>query len=109
MERLLLDKPQVALRLVDSLSRRLEETRAKLEEATLKNAMARVCRTILRLSHGSSELSGMTHQELADSTGLYRETVTNILNRLQTQGIVELCKKKISILDRAELQKVAEA
>lgn len=108
MERLLLEKPQVALRLVDSLSRRLGETRAKLEEVTLKNAIARVCRTILRLAQGTSELSGMTHQELADSTGLYRETVTKVLNRLQAQRLLELGIKKIVILDRVGLQKIAE-
>ncbi|MBI4284844.1 MAG: Crp/Fnr family transcriptional regulator [Chloroflexi bacterium] len=108
LERLLLQKPQVALRLVSSLSERLVETRAKLEEATLQNATARVCKAILRLAQGTSELVGVTHQELADSTGLYRETVTNVLNRLQSQGLLTLDKKKIVIRDRAGLQKVAE-
>lgn len=107
-ERLLLQKPQVALRLINSLSQRLEETRAKLEEATLRNATARVGRAILRLSQGASELSGLTHQELADATGLYRETVTNILGHLQEQGFVELGTKKIVILDRNGLQEVVE-
>lgn len=108
MERLLLEKPQVALRLVDSLSRRLEETRTRLEEATFQKAASRTSRAILRLAQGTSELSGLTHQELADATGLYRETVTNVLNRLQSQGLVELGKRKIVILDRAGLQEVAE-
>ncbi len=109
MERLLLEKPQVALRLVDSLSRRLEETRTRLEETTFRNAVARVSRAILRLVQGTSELSGMTHQELADTTGLSRETVTKVLNRLQTQELMELGKKKIVILDRVGLQNIAEA
>lgn len=109
MERLLLEKPRVALRLISSLSRRLEETRAKLEEATLQNATARVCRAILRLASGISELPGLTHQELADSTGLYRETVTKVLNRLQARGLIELGKKKIIIVDRARLEQTAEA
>lgn len=108
MERLLLEKPQVALRLVSSLSRRLEETRAKLEETTFRNATARVCRAILRIAQGTSALPGVTHQELADSTGLYRETVTNVLNRLQSLGLVELGKKNIVILDRAGLEAAAE-
>ncbi len=108
MERLLLQKPQVALRLVESLSRRLEETRAKLEDATFRNAAARVCRALLRLAQGTSELSGLTHQELADSTGLYRETVTNVLNRLQERGLVELGKRKIVILNRVGLEAAAQ-
>ncbi len=108
LEQLLMRKPQVALRLVESLSRRLEETRGKLEEVTFRNATARVCRTLLRLSQGSSELSGLTHQELGDSTGLYRETVTNVLNRLQAQGLVGLGRKKIVILNRAGLEEAAQ-
>ena len=108
MERLLLQKPQVALRLVESLSRRLEETRAKLEDATFRNAAARVCRALLRLAQGTSELSGLTHQELADSTGLYRETVTNVLNRLQERRLVELGKRKIVILNRVGLETTAQ-
>lgn len=107
MERLLLQKPQVALRLLDTLSRRLQETRSKLEETTFQNATTRVCRALLRFTQNTSELE-MTHQELADSTGLYRETVTNALNRLQAQGIVELGKKKIVIIDRMGLERAAE-
>lgn len=108
MERLLLEKPQVALRLVSSLSRRLEETRTKLEEATFRTANAKVCRAILRLAQGRSELPGLTHQELADSTGLYRETVTNVLNRLQAQGLVELGRKIIVIVNAMGLKEAAE-
>lgn len=108
MERLLLEKPPVALRLLDSLSRRLEETRTRLEEATLRNAAARVSRTVLRLAQGASELSGITHQQLADATGLYRETVTNVLNRLQSLGVIELGTKNITIRDLAGLEKVSE-
>lgn len=93
---------------MDSLSRRLEETRIRLEGATFRNAAARISRAILRLARGTSELSGITHQELADGTGLYRETVTNVLNRLQAQGLLELGKKKIVILGRMGLQEIAE-
>ena len=85
----------------------MEETRTRLEESTLRNATARVCQGLLRLAQGTSELSGLTHQELADSVGLYRETVTKVLNRLQTQGLVELGKKKIIILDRVRLEDTA--
>ena len=108
LERLLLQKPQISVRIVQSLSQRLEETQAKLQETALRNATARLSRALLRMARETSELSGLTHQELADSTGLYRETVTNVLNRLQAQGLVKLGKKKIIILDRVGLEKVAE-
>lgn len=108
LEQLLLRKPQVALRLVENLSRRLEETRAKLEDATLRKATARICRALGRLDQGTSAPLGLTHQELADSTGLFRETVTNVLNRLQAQGLIELGKKKITIIDRGGLEEAAQ-
>ena len=108
LERLLQRRPKVAVRLVEILSRRLEETRNRLEEATFQNATARVCRALFRLTQETSELSGLTHQELADTTGLYRETVTNVLNRLQSQRLVELGKKKIVILDRVRLEDTAQ-
>ena len=104
LERLLQDKPKVAVRLVEILSHRLEETRTRLEESTFRNATTWVCRTLLRLVPGTSELTGLTHQELADSVGLYRETVTNGLNHLQVEGLVEFGKKKIVILDRVGLE-----
>lgn len=105
IEMLLLQKPQVAIRLLDAVSQRLQETRFKFEETALHNATVRVCRTLFRLSQETSRLK-MTHQELADSTGLFRETVTNILDELQSRGLVELSRKKIVILDRSEMQKV---
>ncbi len=104
LEKLLQSKPSVAVRLVEILSNRLKETRTRLEEATLRNATARVCQGLLRQAQGTSELSGLTQQELADSVGLVRETVTKVLNRLQAKGLVELGKKKIIILDRVKLE-----
>ncbi len=108
LEKLLQSKPSVAVRLVEILSRRLEEARTRLEESTLRNATARICQSLLRLAQGTSELPGLTHQELADSVGLSRETVTKVLNRLQAQGLVELGKKKIIILDRTGLENAAQ-
>ncbi len=108
IEMLILQKPKVAIRLLDAMSQRLKETRFKLEETALHNATVRVCRALFRISQKTSRLK-MTHQELADSTGLFRETVTNILDRLQTRGVVKLSRKKIVILDREELQQVTEA
>ncbi|MBI4286970.1 MAG: Crp/Fnr family transcriptional regulator [Chloroflexi bacterium] len=108
LERLLIRKPQVAIRIVQSLSQRLEDTQAKLQETTFRNATARLCRSLLRVARDTSELPGLTHQELADSTGLSRETVTNILSHLRAHGLVKLGKRKIAILDRAGLQELAD-
>ena len=50
-----------------------------------------------------------SHQELADMIATYRETVTLTLNRFQDQGLVELGRRSVRVLDSVGLQAVAEA
>ena len=107
IEALIMYKPIVAIRLLDIVSQRLRLTRLRLEETVLQSATIRVCSTLLRLSQDSLIIR-ITHQELADTTGLFRETVTTILDELQLSGILELSRKKISIKDRSELQRITE-
>ncbi len=107
LEKLLQSKPSVAIRLVEILSNRLKETQARLEESTIRGATAKVSRGLLRLAPKLPELPGLTQQELADSVGLQRETVSRALQSLQEQGLVELGTKKIIILDRAGLEEAA--
>ena len=107
IEALIMYKPIVAIRLLDIVSQRLRLTRLRFEETVLQSATIRVCSTLLRLSQDSLIIR-ITHQELADTTGLFRETVTTILDELQLSGILELSRKKISIKDRSELQRITE-
>lgn len=110
LDRLLHNKPSVAVRLVEILGTRLKETQARLEELTIKAATVRVSRGLLRLAHGNSELRGLTHQDLADSVGLQRETVSRALHQLQDLGLVQLGTKNITILSviglEEEIQKL---
>lgn len=108
LEKLLQSKPSVSVRLVEILSSRLKETQARLEESIIKGATVKVSRGLLRLAQGTSELSGLTHQELADSVGLQRETVSRALHQLQDLGLVELGMKNISILSMTGLEAEAQ-
>jgi CRP/FNR family transcriptional regulator, cyclic AMP receptor protein len=66
---------------------------------------------LLRLAdeQGGDEVRGLTHQDLAESVGTYRETATQVLNDLKTQGLIEIGRKRISILEREDLQEIAES
>jgi CRP/FNR family cyclic AMP-dependent transcriptional regulator len=77
LERLILNKPQVALRI--------------LEE------------------QGNDEIAGLTHQDLAESVGTYRETATQVLNDLKAQGLIEIGRKRIKVLDTGRLTEIAES
>lgn len=110
LERLILNKPQVALRLLEVSGKRLREAEERLENMAFKGIPARLASLLLRLSkeQGSEEIVGLTHQDLAESVGTYRETATQVLNDLKNEGLLEIGRKRIRILDKEGLEEVAE-
>ncbi len=111
LERLILNKPQVALRLLSITGKRLREAEERLENMAFKGIPARLASLLLRLSEEqeSNEITGLTHQDLAESVGTYRETATQVLNDLKSSGLIEIGRKRITILDREGLEEVAES
>ena len=111
LERLILNKPQVALRLLDITGKRLRDAEERLESMAFKGIPARLASLLLRLAQeqGSQDISGLTHQDLAESVGTYRETATQVLNDLKAQGLIEIGRKRISILDAERLTEIAES
>lgn len=111
LERLILSKPQVALRILEITGRRLRDAEERLENMAFKGIPARLASLLLRLAEeqGSNEITGFTHQDLAESVGTYRETATQVLNDLKSDGYIEIGRKRITILDPAGLTAVAES
>lgn len=111
LERLILNKPQVALRILEITGRRLREAEERLENMAFKGIPARLASLLLRLSaeQGDQEIAGLTHQDLAESVGTYRETATQVLNDLKSQGLIEIGRKRIVILDANRLAEIAES
>lgn len=112
VEQLILQKPQVALRILNALSERLMRAEARLEDATFKRIPARVAGLLIELANEQSDdnvLRGYTHQSLADMIGTYRETVTQTLNEFKQDEMVRIGRKTIEILDVTRLQRVADS
>jgi CRP-like cAMP-binding protein len=95
VERLILSKPQVALRMLEEIGQRMHDVQERLGDSTFKGIPARVASLLLKLSNdGAQPIKGTTHQDLADMLGVYRETVTNALDGLRDQGLVEVSAKR---------------
>ena len=111
LERLILQKPQVALRILEVTGKRLREAEERLENMAFKGIPARLASLLLRLAEeqGNEEIAGLTHQDLAESVGTYRETATQVLNDLKAQGLIEIGRKRIKVLDSARLTEIAES
>lgn len=105
--RLLLSKPQVAVRILEAIGKRLVTAEQQLEEMAFKGLIPRVASLLLRAADGN-EIKGLSHQDMADQLGVYRETVTNALHELKTADIIEAGRKRILILDLHRLRRAAE-
>ncbi len=108
LEHLLTTYPRVALRLVETLAARLESAEARLETLAFKSVPARLAETLLRLADADGEIAGVTHQDLAELVGAYRETTTKTLNEFRMRGLIDLHRMRIHILDLDGLRTVAE-
>jgi CRP-like cAMP-binding protein len=111
VERMLLTKPRVALRIFEALGSRLKETEARLEEIAFKGIPARLASLLLQLAdeRDSDTISGMTHQDLGEQIGTYRETTTQTLNTFKSRELIDIGRKRITILDREGLEEIAQS
>jgi CRP/FNR family cyclic AMP-dependent transcriptional regulator len=111
VERLLMTKPKVALRIFEILGKRLKEAEVRFEEIAFKGIPARLASLLLQLAdrEGSDTITGLTHQDLGEQIGTYRETTTQTLNTFKAEGLIDIGRKRIAILDRKGLQHVAES
>ena len=110
LERLILDKPSVGRRVLETTGRRLRDAERRLEDMAFKGIPARLASLLLRMAaeQGSDEVVGLTHQDLAETVGTYRETATQVLNDMKADGLIEIGRKRIKILDRARLEALAQ-
>ncbi len=107
IERLVLRNPQVALRMLAVLGRRLADCEARLEALAYRSVPARLAAALLQLGRPGT-IEGVTHQDLGDMVGAYRETITKVLDEWQAAGYVELGRRRIRILNRDGLGALLE-
>ena len=108
VEHLLLSKPRVALRFMELMAKRLREMETRMETVAFKSVPTRIATFLLQLAdEESQQIAGVSHQDLADMVGTYRETVTRILNEFRSEGHIELGRLNITILDAESLRDIA--
>ncbi len=112
VERLMRDKPKVAFRFVEALGDRVTHLESQLEEIAFKSIPSRLANLLLRIAEEQgteNQVSGYTHQDLGEMLGTYRETITQTLNDFKTEGLVEISRKQVVLLDRERLEYLAES
>ena len=104
IESLMEEHPAVAVRLVQLMSSRLRQAEDQLEQLAFRSVPARLGRLLLTLGNASDEVEGHSHQELADMIGTSRETVSRALVEFKAEGLVEIERRCVRLLNRAALE-----
>jgi len=106
---LLKRQPLVALNILEVVGNRLR----LLEELLVKSAYSPVNIRLadFLLTHSdpvSGILSNITHEEIGDTIGAVRQTITEALSRMRNQGLIITKPKQVQIIDRHGLEKIVQ-
>ena len=71
-------------------------------------ADSRIAAALLEIAGQGSIVEGITHQELGERLGLYRETVTVILDAMKLDRLIEVGRMRITIIDKRALRDMSE-
>jgi len=96
--------PQAARQIIINLSQNLRMLVGKVAELTFYTVTTRLARLIGKLP--SDQLSGserLTQDDLAARIGTVREVVARSLKELENEGVIEVQRGKIKIIDKEKL------
>jgi CRP-like cAMP-binding protein len=103
---LLLRDPETIFLLIDRLIQRLGRAHEKLEALIFEPIPVRLARCLMEIAE-DGVVQGYSHEDLSEFLGTYRETVTMVLNRFKEEGLIELGRRRIRLLDCQGLMRVA--
>ena len=111
IERLLVENPSVSLGVTKLFGLRRQRIERRLKYLLFRSNRERLIHLLLELAeqYGRQTDEGvalrikLSHQDLASIIGSTRETVTVVLGELQTEGSLQLGRRKIVLTDMARL------
>jgi CRP-like cAMP-binding protein len=99
-------EPSISLQIIKTLCHRLAKADRDLKNFIAGNAKVRISCVLLDFKD-ENNIVKLTHQEIADISGLTRETTTRILNKFADEKIIETKSKKIYIIDKEKLKEIS--
>lgn len=108
---LLVDHHDIALKLINLLVRKTRSLSDRIFEFSTQPVHSRVRIELLRMAevvgirdNRAAIRPAPTHQELATRISTHREAVTRELNQLAGEGIIEMGRRRIDVLDAGRLR-----
>jgi CRP-like cAMP-binding protein len=94
--------------IVEKLGQRLGDIESHHYRSSFQLVDSRVAALLLELTGEGSTIEGLTHEELGEKIGVYREAVTNTLQAMKVDKLIEIGRKRITILDKRALRELSE-
>lgn len=92
--------PQIAFKVMDELSRRLESAESRIESISFGSVAERVAAALLDLSAEEGEVNlPMSKGDLASQLGMSQETLSRKLAEFQDEGLITLRGQRGIIID----------
>lgn len=109
--------PEVAMRMMDIIARRLRSLERKLADIAFKSVPQRLAAILLDLADCGNGIDQSappaviryTHQQLAEMLGSYRETVTKAVGEFREAGLIRIAGDMIYLLEVPRLRALADA
>jgi CRP/FNR family cyclic AMP-dependent transcriptional regulator len=115
LRRLIREHPEVGIRLITLLSRRLRDREERLAEMAGRDVTERLAALLARLAEEEGVVTQegyripfrYTHRQLGSMIGANREAVTKALGRLRKSGAVAIADRRLAVRDLGLLKKLA--
>ncbi len=105
---LLKRRPDLALRILEIIGNRLRLLEERLLQAVYSPVTVRLASFLLsNIDSTSSELSDITHEEIGNTIGAVRQTVTETLATMRKRGLIQIGYKRIRVIDRPAVEEMA--
>jgi CRP-like cAMP-binding protein len=110
-------KPRLAMKMLETLARKLRRTTEKLEDNTFLSVEARIAKTLLQLAEergrrtdaGLRMLLTMSQTALAEMAGTVRERVNRQLAAWEKQGVIRRKGAVVEVLDVEALRSTRDS
>ena len=110
-----IEHPEVALKVLSVVGARLRRLVGIIEELSFTTVRHRLASLLLRLPQQPGSPAGTativlpaSNQELASQIGTVRELVSRNLSRLQSEGLIRIDGRTVTILDLQALQAILD-
>lgn len=104
---LLKRRPELALQIIEMVCKRLYLLEERLVETVYNPVNVRLAYFLLTSADSATGvLANITHEEIGDTIGAVRQTVTETLSLMRKKGLIFTEPKQIQIIDRCGLEEI---